>query len=197
MLNSQTEKSAKVWTGNVPLSCANREIGALKKVGCELRSALKLEQARDRDGKLTKWETRRRLVFIASPSTPPAPTLKVSIFTAEIYHKEQKNPVKTCQKCLRDGHIAANCQNEIVCSAEPQGTEQASVRCQMPLSPHPPSSPPSIPPPPISPYLPLAMESRATESNKTGASLKHTVLQSPGSHMQLQATVQQITQSSR
>ena len=104
MLNDQTEKlTTKVWTGNVPLSCANSEIQeARKKIGCELRSALISEQARDRDGKLTDWKTGRRFVFNTTPSTPLAPTLKICIFTAEMYHKEQTNSVKTCRKCLRE-----------------------------------------------------------------------------------------------
>ena len=42
-----------MWIGNVPLSCGNREIEeAPRKIGYELKSTMRLQLARDRDGKL-------------------------------------------------------------------------------------------------------------------------------------------------
>ena len=66
------EKPAtKVWISNVPISCEDKQIEtALTKLGCELRSALKKELARNKDGQLTNWETGRRFVWITTPKTP-------------------------------------------------------------------------------------------------------------------------------
>ena len=47
-------------------SSFNKEI----KKGVKLRSALKLEEIRDREGKLTGWLSGRRFVFIDLPKTP-------------------------------------------------------------------------------------------------------------------------------
>ena len=57
--NGKDEKPAtKVWVSNVPISCEDKQIEtALTKIGCELRSALKKELARNKDGQLTNWET--------------------------------------------------------------------------------------------------------------------------------------------
>ena len=70
--NGEDEKPAtKVWVSNVPISCEDKQIEtALTKIGCELRSALKKELARNKDGQLTNWETGRRFVWITTPKTP-------------------------------------------------------------------------------------------------------------------------------
>ena len=79
ILGDQTEKLAtKVLTGSIPLSCMNNEVEeAPRKIGCELRSMLRSDLARDRGGKLTNWETGRRFAFITTPSTTLAPTLTI------------------------------------------------------------------------------------------------------------------------
>ena len=46
--------------------------------------------ARDKDGKLTNWETGRRFVFITIPRSPLEKDLQVGIFSAEIYYQEMK-----------------------------------------------------------------------------------------------------------
>ena len=50
-------------------SIANMTI-ALVKVGCKLRSTLRNELARDKDVKLTSWETDRQCLFISMLFTP-------------------------------------------------------------------------------------------------------------------------------
>ena len=79
ILGDQTEKLAtKVLTGSIPLSCMNNEVEeALRKTGCELRSMLRSDLARDRGGKLKNWETGRWFAFITNPSTSLAPTLTI------------------------------------------------------------------------------------------------------------------------
>ena len=56
---------------DIPLSIANTTIEvALIKKGVKLRSALKLEEIRDREGKFNGWLSGRRFVFIDPPKTP-------------------------------------------------------------------------------------------------------------------------------
>ena len=52
----------------------------------ELRSHIKVELARDKDGNLTSWETGRRVLFITDPKSPPEKNLQVGIFSAELYY---------------------------------------------------------------------------------------------------------------
>ena len=136
--SGEEKPSTKVWVDNVPISVADSEIEhSLKKTGCELRSTIKTERARDNDGKLTRFLTGRRFVFITVPSTPLEKTLKVSVFTARIYHKEQKlvrGPV-VCSKCLEQNHHASQCEKDIVCRACKQpGHKRGDAECQMSVS---------------------------------------------------------------
>lgn len=113
----EEKPSTKVWVDDIPISVADSEIEtALIRVGVELRSAIKQERARDVDGKLTRFLTGRRFVFITTPNTPLEKTLKVSFFTAKVYHREQ-NQKKTviCSKCLETGHHVSMCQGDVVC----------------------------------------------------------------------------------
>ena len=67
----EEKPATKVWIDNAPISVASSEIEeALVKVGCELRSPIKLERASDADKKLTR--------FLTDTS------LRVNIFTAEL-----------------------------------------------------------------------------------------------------------------
>lgn len=114
----EEKPSTKVWIDEIPISVADSEIEhSLVKIGCELRSAIKSERARDADGKLTRFLTGRRFVFITVPAAPLDKTLKVSFFTAKLYHREQRQARKTviCSKCLGEGHHVSACENDIVC----------------------------------------------------------------------------------
>lgn len=133
--NNQEKETTKVWIDEVPISVANSEIeNALLNAGCELRSEVKMERARDKDGKLTRFLTGRRFVFVSVPDRPLEKFMKVSFFNAKIYHKEQKLLAKsvTCSKCLQDGHHASQCNNEIVCRVcKKQGHKKGDPRCSL------------------------------------------------------------------
>ena len=88
------------------------------KLGCELRSDMTDEKARDRDGKLSNWLTGRRFVYITVPRKPLNKFMKVGIFQATVSHKEQPKlnaRPKVCGRCLREGHGTASCVNDIIC----------------------------------------------------------------------------------
>lgn len=114
------EPSTKLWVSDIPISVANSEIEhSIVKTGCELRSAIKLECYRDKDNKLTRFQTGRRFVFITVPKTPLEKTLAVAGFQAKIYHREQKTVRKdiVCSKCLQTNHHVSVCENDVVCLA--------------------------------------------------------------------------------
>ena len=133
--DSDEEKpSTKVWIDNLPISVADSEIEhSLVKLGCELRSSIRLERARDAGNKMTRFLTGRRFVFITVPTAPLEKTLKISMFTAKVYHREQKLSEKTvmCGNCLEEGHHRSMCERDIVCLAcrEP-GHKRGDPRCQ-------------------------------------------------------------------
>lgn len=127
------EKPAtKVWVSDLPISVASNEIeNSLSQIGCELRSKIMNERYRDADGKLTRFETGRRFVFISIPSIPLEKTLRIANFTAKIYHKEQKPTKKVCSRCLADGHYAKECTSEVVCLAcRKPGHKRGDACCQ-------------------------------------------------------------------
>ena len=109
----------KVWIGNVPISCADDEItNALVKIGCELRSDMKHECARNPSNGLTRFLTGRRFIFISLPDKPLEKSLRVNhLFTASVYHKEQPKEARrvTCHNCLSEGHTKNECTRPVVC----------------------------------------------------------------------------------
>lgn len=133
--SGEEKPATKVWIDNIPISVADSEIEhSLAKVGCDLRSRIISERARDVDHKLTRFLTGRRFAFITVPSEPLAPTLKVSVFTAKVFHREQKGEKKTvmCSKCLQQGHHASACPNDIVCRAcRKPGHKRGDPACQI------------------------------------------------------------------
>lgn len=181
---SQEERPAtKVIIGNIPLSCDNNEIEiALKKLGVETRSKIRNELARNKEGALTQWETGRRFVFITTPTTPLPPTLRVGIFTGEVYHKEQKKTVAKCRNCLTVGHLAATCTNQVVCiTCGSPGHKRGDELC--PLSDRPaqqttPTPSPSVPSPPPdqAPEMDSASHSAPTLTPQAAAARKTTNL---------------------
>ena len=108
--------TTRLFIRNIPLSFDNGEIlDALKSLDIEMVNTLKDARARDPDGKLTNFKTGDRFVDIVVPDEPLPKKLKISIFTASLYHKEQKNSEKECGNCMMKGHLRKDCPNEIVC----------------------------------------------------------------------------------
>ena len=63
--------STKLWISEIPISCDDKDIESnLVRLGCVLRSPLILEEMRNRNGKLTRFLTGRRYVFMNVPTTP-------------------------------------------------------------------------------------------------------------------------------
>ena len=114
----EEKPTTKVYIDNIPISVADTEIEySLGQIGCELRSSIVMERARDADNRLTRFITGRRFVFITIPSEPLGKFLKVSVFTATVYHKEQKTHDRptTCSRCLETGHHVSSCTSDVVC----------------------------------------------------------------------------------
>ena len=117
-VTGEEKPSTKVWIDQVPLSVADSEIeNALIKIGCEIRSDIKKQRAKDQDGKLTRYLTGRRFVFITVPPKPLERKLKIIHFNASIFHVEQESVRKTviCSNCLQTGHHHSVCVNDVVC----------------------------------------------------------------------------------
>ena len=109
----------KVWISDIPISVDGKDIEtALVRLRCVLRSSLINEKIRNKDGKLTRFLTGRRFVFVNIPERPLERTVKIRGFTARLYHKEQlrADPQQTtCSWCLERGHRVSACPNNIRC----------------------------------------------------------------------------------
>ena len=116
--NGEEKPSTKVWIDSVPLSVDDKEIEhSLLSLNCELRSDIKKERARNADGKMSRFLTGRRFVFITTPATPLEKTMKVCMFTAKVFHWEQKSlkKVLVCSNCLEESHHHSSCDKQVVC----------------------------------------------------------------------------------
>ena len=107
--------TTKLYISDIPISVDNGEIRNLERLGCTIRSPLVSERARNKDGKLTRFLTGRRFVFIEIPSSPLQRSVEVGPFRATLYHKEMKSKDPKCGKCLQTGHVASTCNSNIVC----------------------------------------------------------------------------------
>ena len=107
----------KVWISDIPISVDGKDIDtALVKLGCVLRSSLINEKIRNKDGKLTRFLTGWRFVFVNIPERPLERTVKIGGFTARLYHKEQPraDPQRTTvSRCLERGHRVSACPYSI------------------------------------------------------------------------------------
>jgi hypothetical protein len=107
--------TTKVIVSNIPISFSNLEIeNALVSLGCKPASKLIEECDRDVNGRLTRWKTGRRFMFVAVPASPLPTQAKIGMFTARIYHREQKND-PFCGNCLTKGHRKDECGAPTVC----------------------------------------------------------------------------------
>lgn len=77
---------------------------------------LKYVRARTPEGKLTNFKTGDRFVDIVTPDEPLPKKKRMGIFTATIYHKEQKQSALDiqCGNCLEKSHVRKDCKNEAV-----------------------------------------------------------------------------------
>ena len=128
---TQETPSTRLVIGDIPFTLANSEIeSALKRVGCELLSSVMDEKVKYRDGRLSKFKTGRRFLFIAVPSKPLEKNLTIGGNVASVYHREQNVKPRPCQKCLQDGHATYACENEVVClTCRLPGHRKGDPRC--------------------------------------------------------------------
>ena len=100
----------RLTVSDIPLSIANATIeAALIKKGVKLRSALKLEEIRDREGKFTVWLSGRRFVFIDLPKTPLEKIMDIGPYKAKLFYREMPS-TKKCFRCHKTGHTEAMCR---------------------------------------------------------------------------------------
>ena len=129
-------KTTKVIIGNLPLSHNNEDIEKkLTQMRCELHSKMMMERDRDDRGGLTRWLTGRRFVYIQIPSQPLPERITIGTATATLYHREQKQTKENqmCSRCFRKGHLAATCQNDIVCrTCKNTGHASGHPSCPLP-----------------------------------------------------------------
>jgi hypothetical protein len=128
-----TVETTKVYISNIPISFANTEIEEkLVSMNCKLVSKMIDEYDRDtKTGKLTRWKTGRRFVFIAIPPLPLPAQIIMGAFTARLYHREQKTTnTPTCGNCLQSGHKKHECKSDIVCrTCQKSGHKSGDALC--------------------------------------------------------------------
>ncbi|GFS07148.1 hypothetical protein ElyMa_002981600 [Elysia marginata] len=90
--------STRLTIEGIPLSYSDGEIVEhLKEFNIKLLGPLTLDRARDSDGKLTRWLTGRRWVWIEAPPNPLPRSITMAPFTESLYHME-KNAPKTLKR---------------------------------------------------------------------------------------------------
>ena len=124
-IHGNDRQTTKVIISDIPLSVANHDIKPLfMKKGYKPVSDIKYECARDTEGKLTRFKTGRRFLFMEVPQTPLPNMLEIAGFRARVYHKEQKVSQEKaanresykCRKCLKTGHFTRECrEGEFTC----------------------------------------------------------------------------------
>ena len=58
--------------------------------------------------------------------------MEIGSFRVRLYYREQQRPAVKCGKCLQEGHVAALCNNEIVCIVCRQpGHKQGDPTCDL------------------------------------------------------------------
>lgn len=113
-------ETTRVYVRNIPLSYDNAEIEkALKGQDVTMVSDLKYVRARTKQGKLTNFKTGDRFIDIVKPKEPLPKKLEMGIFTASVYHREQRQAISEmeCGNCKEKGHLRRDCPNEPVCFA--------------------------------------------------------------------------------
>lgn len=126
--------TTRLTVGDLPMNmeCKDIEV-ALIKLGCELVSNIFYEYDRDDNGRLTRWKTGKRFMYIIVPERPLPKVLALGIYKAKLYHKEQpKNSARKCFNCQAVGHLANDCPMGLICRACGQeGHKSGSDECQI------------------------------------------------------------------
>ncbi|KAL8592032.1 hypothetical protein ACOMHN_060525 [Nucella lapillus] len=110
--------ATKLTISNVPLSFSDDDIlHTIKKLNINVRSQLIQERDRDNNGKLTRWKTGRRFLYIDVPAEPLPKFVETGPFKATLYHKEQKYTTNQTgsSKCFEKGHQASTCTHPVKC----------------------------------------------------------------------------------
>ena len=89
----------------------------LKTMGVQMLGNLKYVRARNTQGQLTNFKTGDRFVDTIVPDEPLPKRKSMGIFTAMLYHKEQKVSKSDieCGNCKLEGHVRRECPNDPVC----------------------------------------------------------------------------------
>ena len=97
-VRDQNTNTTKIFIGNVPLSVDDSEIErALLEQGVVFKSALKFETYRTPDGKWTHFKTGRRFIYTEIPKLNLNSFLKIGVWRASIFYREQTRPSKRNQ----------------------------------------------------------------------------------------------------
>ena len=94
-VKDQVVNTTKLVIGGVPMSVADSEIErALLDLGLNILSELKYETYRDNNGKWTHFKTGRRFVYIELPKLNLDQFLKIGLWKATLYYRQQIRPKK-------------------------------------------------------------------------------------------------------
>lgn len=133
VLGSEDVDTTRVYVRNIPLSYDNGEIEkALRSKSVQPLGPIKYVRARTKEGKLTNFKTGDRFVDIITPKEPLPKKIGMGIFTASVYHKEQKQSRADieCGNCKESGHIRRDCPNQPVCyDCSQPGHKRGSESC--------------------------------------------------------------------
>ncbi len=135
--NGQEVPTTKLTISDIPLFVKDEEIcTALDKLGIKLVGGLKLEYSRDEAGQLTRWKTGRRFTWIPVPAVPLKRNIRLGIYQAKFFHKEQwfgeKKMDKICNRCLLPGHYVRECTNPIRCkTCQGEGHKAGDPVCNL------------------------------------------------------------------
>ncbi len=118
--DGQEVPTTKLTISDVSLLAKEEDIvNVLKKAGINPIGGLRFEYSRDESGELTRWKTGRRFTWIPVPAVPLKRDLRIGIYSAKLFHKEQwynaKKGDKVCNRCLEPGHYVRACANPIKC----------------------------------------------------------------------------------
>ena len=129
--------ATRVTVSNVPWSCDDRDIEqAIEAQGVTLLTRVQRQLARDpKTKKLSRFYNGQRFMLVSMPKEPLPRKLKIGIFNAEVYHREQRTAAiqaaRECFKCLEKGHIAAGCENAVKCKdCRQEGHRSGDPDCQ-------------------------------------------------------------------
>ena len=153
--------TTKLIISDLPMYMPEAELEeALLRINVDIRSKIMHELARDDKGKLSRFTTGRRFVYIVLPEEPLPKSFDFGIFKPKLYYKEQPKGVssKMCYKCLERGHIAKFCMNEQICRAcYGSGHKEGDSICILGLPSH--QGPPPDPKPQFQGPLPWPLRS--------------------------------------